>query len=216
MATITKTETIVSGPAYIFTAPEGTNAPAFSANVTPGSVSGSGVYTPDRIGSALTGWEKLGRDFQDDAGVEVTLSETYEETNIQNSTMPVKSHRTAEMKQFKMNLQDFSLETFDKVFNYKRQFIAKPSGRAVSLFKGFEATVIALLIRGVAPFDNSLNLQIWVPKIYVSELGAFALKKGTTMVPVTLKVLDDTSRSDDERAGQIQEQTSGTAGTNHA
>jgi len=175
---------------------------AFPLNVYLAAV---GSSFPDIDAAPTTPWELLGTSGDlnyDDSGVIVSHGETVFDANVAGSTMSVKRFRTAESLLTKLNLVDLSPEVYAKVMNDAQlTTVAAGVGTAgekhFSLFRGDQVNSFAVLLRGVSPVDNDLNMQYEVPKAFVSVNGDVTFNKGVlSTLPIEIQMIRH-STSDD-------------------
>ena len=152
----------------------------------------------DAPGTFAVGWAVLGTEGDlnyDENGVIVSHSETTFDFTPAGSTMPSKRFRTAEDLLTKLNLVDVSPEQYAKVMNDAPvTTVAAGSGIAgekhFSMFRGDQVNSFAVLLRGVSPVDNDLNMQYEVPKAYVSVNGDVTYNKGVVAaLPIEIQMI---------------------------
>jgi len=159
----------------------------------------------DAPGDFDVAWEVLGTEGDldyDDNGVTVSHAETTFDVTPAGSTMPVKRFRTAEDLLTKLNLMDVSPEQYAKVMNNSAvTTVAAGSGIAgekhFSLFRGDMVASFAVLLRGVSPVDNTLNMQYEIPKAFVSVNGDVPYNKGVvTILPIEIQMIRHSEADD--------------------
>lgn len=150
-------------------------------------------------------WEVLGTEGDlnyDDSGVVVSHGETVFDFTPAGSTMLTKRFRVGESLLTKLNLVDLSPDQYAKVMNDAQITTVAPTTgvageKSFSLFRGDQVASFAVLLRGVSPVDNDLNMQYEVPKAFVSVNGDATFNKGVaTMLPIEMQMIR-TSASDD-------------------
>lgn len=164
-----------------------------------------GSSFPDVDANPTTPWELLGTEGDlnyDDTGVVVSHSETVFDFTPAGSTMPAKRFRTAESLLTKLNLVDLSPTVYAKVMNDAAvTTVAASAGVAgndsFSLFRGDEVNAFAVLLRGVSPVDNTLNMQYEIPKAFVSVNGDVTFNKGVVAsLPIEIQMIRHTDADD--------------------
>jgi len=150
-------------------------------------------------------WAVLGSEGDlnyDENGVTVSHSETTFDFTPAGSTMPSKRFRTAEDLLVKLNLVDLSAEQYAKAMNNSSvTTVAAGTGIAgqkhFSLFRGDQVASFAVLLRGVSPVDNDLNMQYEFPKAFVSVNGDVPFNKGVvSMLPIEIQMIRHSSADD--------------------
>lgn len=176
-------EEVLAFPLTLYLAPVGTEMP----------------LVDDDPADFDTEWKVLGTEGDenyDDSGVVVSHSETVFDFIPAGSTILKKRFRTGEMHSAKLNLVDLSPEQYAKVMNDAQiTTVAPTSGQAgsktFSLYRGPQVNAFAVLMRGVSPVDNDLNLQFQYPSAFVSVNGDATFNKGVaTALPVEVMAAD--------------------------
>lgn len=179
-------EEVLAFPLTVWLAPVGSTMPLVDAAPT-------------------TPWEVLGVEGDlnyDDTGVIVSHGETTFDFVPAGSTMPAKRFRTAEELLTKMNLVDLSPATYAKVMNDAALTIVAASAGVAgydsfSLFRGDQVNSFAVLLRGVSPVDNTLNMQYEVPKAFVSVNGDVTFNKGVVAsLPIEIQMIRHSTADD--------------------
>lgn len=179
-------EEVLAFPLTVWLAPVGSTMPLVDAAPT-------------------TPWEVLGVEGDlnyDDTGVIVSHGETTFDFVPAGSTMPAKRFRTAEELLTKLNLVDLSPATYAKVMNDAALTIVAASAGVAgydsfSLFRGDQVNSFAVLLRGVSPVDNKLNMQYEVPKAFVSVNGDVTFNKGVVAsLPIEIQMIRHSSADD--------------------
>lgn len=157
-------------------------------------------------------WEVLGIDGDkdyDDTGVVVDQSEGVFDLVPAGSTTVKKRFRISETNgAAKLNLIDVSPDTAAKVLNDAQVTTVAPTtgvagSKRFSLTRGAKVAQFAVLLRGVSPVDNDLNMQFEYPKAFVSVNGQSTYNKGVvTAMPVEIQPIVITS--DDEPHVDVQ------------
>lgn len=155
---------IVAFPLTVYVAPTGTAFPAINA-------------------APAGAWFLLGtsgaRNY-DEAGVNVTESQTVETFTGASSTAPRKAFRTAEGLVLGFTLVDLTPEQYAKVLDdvAVTNVVGPPGHKAFAQLRGVDVKTYALLARGESSVDNALNMQFEWPTVFQSGDPAPAFSKG--------------------------------------
>ena len=176
---------------------------AFPLNVYLGTV---GAVFP-KVDAAPTSpaWDLLGTQGDlnyGDTGVIVSHGETTFDWTPAGSTMPAKRFRTAESLLVKLDLVDLSPDVYAKVMNNATlTTVAAGAGvageKSFDMFRGDAVAEFAVLIRGVSPVDNTLNMQYEIPKAFVSVNGDVTFNKGVVAsLPIEIQMIRHSAADD--------------------
>lgn len=162
---------VIGSPYAVWLGPLGTAFPAIDAD-------------PD------TPWALLGVNGinnQGTEGVTVSVGSTESDFTPQGGTLAVKGWRTAEKLTLAFSIADLSIETFAAILDDATiTTVAAGAGQAgeksISLVKGIELEYVALLARGISPYDdgsNTFNAQYEFTRVGQTATQAPKYVKGT-------------------------------------
>ena len=182
---------MISGPITLYYANEGTAAPEISGD-PPGPWAVLGAQ----------GKKSLSED-----GVTITPDETLEGQRVLGSTAIQKLFRTEEDLMVSFGLLDISVETMARALGNGLNEVAAGSGsggyKEVELMRGFDVNYLAVLARGKSPYGDNMNMQWWIPKVYLSFNGDVAFVKGeAAMLEIEGMVVEHST----DRFGKFQAQ----------
>jgi hypothetical protein len=152
---------VIGGPFTVYRATVGTAFPALGA--TPAG-----------------GWNLLGvngnKSYSED-GVTVRHPQTVNRIRPAGSTGPIKAARTEEDFEVEFTLWDLTLEQYAQALS---QQTVTDSGaeRVMGIYRGFSIPESALLIKGVSPYDDTLEMQYEIPRCYTEGAPEIAFVKG--------------------------------------
>ena len=158
---------MVSGPLTLYLAPEGTAAPEISA-------------TPPAA------WVQFGqsgaRNYSED-GVVVTPEQELSTQRVLGSTAAAKVFRVNEDVMISVTVLDLHPSTFARALNNQTITQTSPASgvagrRDVSLLRGREVDVYALVAKGFSPIGDGFEAQFWFPRAYTQNVGAATYIKG--------------------------------------
>ena len=175
-------EEIIASPLTVYLAPIGTAMPAIDAAPT-------------------SPWATLGIEGDlsyDESGVVVSHAETVFDVTPAGSTMPVKRFRTGESLLTKLVLMDVTPETYAMVMN--DAVVTTGAGeKSFDLYRGDIVNSFAVLMRGVSPVDQTLNMQYEIPKAFVSVNGDVTYNKGVVAsLPIEIQMIRHASDGSDD------------------
>jgi len=133
------------------------------------------------------------------------------ETYIPNgATGPIKASRTEERLQLALTLWDITLEQYQLALNGNTvTTVAAGSGapgyKWIGMSRNSDGQLIALMLKGVSPYDDSMSMQYQVPFAYHMGSPEVAYQKG---VPAGLALefgvlVDPAAATPAERFGRI-------------
>jgi hypothetical protein len=160
---------------------------AFPMDLFVADVGSSFPDVTDLVADFDPAWAMLGKEAsanEDDSGVTLSLAETVLDFRPAGRTNPVKRFRTGETIGGKVNIVDWSAVTVGQLMN---NAVQTPSGhfKRVSLYRGPKVAQYALLGRTSSGEDNDLNMQLCIPKTFISVNGDSVFTIGTvSMLPV--------------------------------
>lgn len=147
---------------------------------------------------------------QSEDGVTATHSQTLTVARPGGTTGPVKAFRSEEDLKLSLTIWDITLEQYRIALNGNvLATTAAAAGAAgfkkLGLSQGFNVTEYALLARGLSPYDEKMNAQYQVPRVYQSGNPAVAYKKGVPAgLALEFTALEDLGAvSDDFRFGSM-------------
>lgn len=189
---------IIAAPFTLYLAPVGTAFPA--VDVAPGGA-----------------WVKVGtsgdRNYTED-GVTVQHSQTIEQFRAAGSTGPIKAFRTEEALLISMVLADVSLEQYALALNHNAITTTAagagvPGTKKAGLSRGAFVAQRALLVRGVSPYGDAMDMQYEVPKAFQSGSPEAVYRKGEpAALALEFTALEDPgAASTAERFGRLVAQT---------
>lgn len=152
---------VIGGPEVVYRAPVGTAFPALGANP-------SGTWV--RLG--VNGNKSYGED-----GVTVRHTQTVNRIRPAGSTGPIKAARTDEDLEVEFTLWDLTLEAYAQALSQQAVTDAGDE-RVMGLYRGFAIPESALLIRGTSPYDDTLQAQYEIPRVYTEGAPEIVYLKG--------------------------------------
>lgn len=146
-------------------------------------------------------------------GVTVSHAKTITKVRTDGATGPVKATLEEEELMFRLNILDLTLEAYQNVLNGNTiTTTAAGSGtlgtKKIGLSQGGNTLrEVALIARGVSPYNDALPLQYCVPRCYESGNAEPIFKKGGTGASLRLEMTALESLADgvtdDERFGYL-------------
>lgn len=134
-------------------------------------------------------WTKVGTNGAldyDEAGVTVTHKQTLNAIRTLGSTGPRKAVRTDEDFMIGLTLLDMTLEQYAVALNSNAVTttaagVGTAGFKKVGLSRGLNVATMAVLVRGVSAYDESMNAQFEIPRAYQSASPAPVARKNQPM-----------------------------------
>lgn len=174
-----------------------------------------GEAFPDIDADPAGDWELLGTNGDrsyEEGGVTVSHSKSYDKVRTAGATGPVKATLREEDLMIRLTLLDLTLEQYKNALNGNTvTTTAAGSGSAGKKSIGLSQSVgrtreFALLVRGLSPYDETLNAQYEVPRCYDSGSAEPVFRKGGTGAALALELTameDLSASSEEERFGRF-------------
>lgn len=179
---------ILAGPADVYIAARGTAFPA--VNAAPGA-----------------GWTNLG---QTEGGVTVRHTQSIEGLTTDQKTSPVKAIRTEEGLEVEFSIAELTLENYKYAVQAVVTTTAGPPAiKSISLYRGVDVTLYAILIRGDSAYMDGPS-QYEIPVVYQAEEPEVEFVKDDKSVLSCnfTAIADLTAATDADRFGRLVMQTS--------
>jgi hypothetical protein len=143
-------------------------------------------------------WVSMG---ETDGGVTITPTQSITTFNTDQTTAPVKAIRTDETLTIETNLAEATLEHLAAVLSQTvtdtppTTAITGIGTREMTLYRGPNVAVKAVLFRGVSPYGD-FNGQFYIPYGFMDgDTGMSFSKDGKTLIPVSFQALADPNAS---------------------
>ena len=139
-----------------------------------------GQAQPEISATPPAAWMILGYSLSED-GLVVNPEETVNKQKTLDSPQTKKLFRSEDDLTLTCTLLDLTVEALARVMNGKAVITtAAGSGaggyREITLGRGFDVKMYAVLARGMSPYGDNFNAQYWIPNAYVSSGGPTYVK----------------------------------------
>lgn len=173
----------------------------------------TGEDFPDVDETPAGNWAKVGTNGNlnhSDDGVTVTHEQNIETYIPNGATGPIKASRTEERLALNLTLWDITLEQYTLALNGNTVTevtagAGTPGYKWIGMSRNSDVQLIALLLKGVSPYDDSMSMQYQIPFAYHMGSPEVAYQKG---VPAGLSLefgvlVDPNAATTVERFGRI-------------
>lgn len=143
-------------------------------------------------------------------GVVITHEQNVEVFRPDGATGPIKAARTEESLMIGLSLWDTTMEQYQFALNGNTvNSVAAGSGiggnKNIGLARGADVTLMALLIRGVSPYDDTMSMQYEIPFAYESGSPEVSYNK-SNVAALSLQfgcLVDPSAATPAERFGRL-------------
>jgi hypothetical protein len=173
-----------------------------------------GTTFPDVDAAPSATWKRLGANGNKNHadGVKVAHGQTLAMHTPEGCTAPVKATRTAESLIVSLTLWDLTAAMVSHALNElsvtdTNAASGTPGYQTVNLRQGITVQDMALLVRGVSPYDESMNMQYEVPRVVQSgNPEPVFTKANPAALALAFSALEDpAAATDGERLGRLRE-----------